>query len=706
MSKLIHLLVRICIFTQIAIRMKFFKSKSKPTVQEFIARYFSDNEEWRDNEDDLELIVQLIGFIRPSKPKKNLLVDISELIAFLKQHPLYSRNLSVYIKGILEEKKFNKILSDAAILQDVDFLFEVKKRIFAKFLPNQPQKETLEYVLNQVFYLDTDIIWVKKIPMEQLESVYDLLGFTSLYTTPEPISPLSELMISMTLITQRISGRAMETDVIKMVPEFDGYESPFTAFEKELLEIEERIKVGPMYSISPDDLSYKQLQVLHKQCEEFVEKAFGNSSKYGISLRVNQNLLRIRQQLERLKVLLPLLVTENKSDEKKNGIFLAIELIKFNCYKNNVRKFIAESTQLISYEITQHTAKTGEHYITEGRREYFRMFTTALGGGLIVGILCIIKLWLGRVETSYFGHAFLYSMNYSFGFIAIYILGFTLATKQPAMTASALVRALEEGKKKQGDKTEKYGAFAILFARVFRSQFIAFVGNVIMAFPVSLLGIWLIDYAFDYNMASEKWLKLITDISPIHSAAIFHAAIAGVFLFLSGIISGSVANRDKHGQVYFRIQEHPFLKRTIGKKRTMKFAKLYEKRWAGIISNFWFGVFMGSTAIIGLFLGLNLDIRHITFASGNLALSMYGSNYVMDNTMLFWGVFGIGIIGLVNFLVSFGLSLGLAFRSRDISIFELRFVTSSIWQHFKRKPMSFFLPTERKKKVIIEGPVE
>jgi site-specific recombinase len=446
------------------------------------------------------------------------------------------------------------------------------------------------------------------------------------------------------------------------------------------------------------------LLVLHKQCVEFVDKAFHNSSKYGISLRVNQNLLKIRQQLERLKFLISLLTVDKEKDKKNHGIILALRLIKFNCYKNNVRKFIAESTQLISYEITQHTAKTGEHYITESRNEYFKMFKTALGGGFIVGILCIIKVLLSKADTSFFGHAFLYSMNYAIGFIAIYLLGFTLATKQPAMTASALIKALEEGVLKKGKDTEKYKAFAILFARVFRSQFIAFVGNVIMAFPVSLLGIWLIDHFLHYNIAATKWESLLIDLSPIHSLAIFHAAIAGVFLFLSGIITGSVANRDKHNQVYFRITEHPFLKRNLGKTKTLKLAKLYEKRWAGIISNFWFGVFMGSTASIGLFLGLNLDIRHITFGSGNLALALYGANYEVSDAMLFWGIFGIGIIGLVNFMVSFSLSMGLAFRSRAISLFELRFVTVSIWNHFKSSPISFFFPTEKKgKSVVVEN---
>lgn len=684
--------------------MKFitFKSKPKFTAVSFIESQCATNKFSGQNGDDPEALVQLIRFIRPKKPKKAEKIDLKELLWYLKANSECADQLSVYIKSLLHHKKFNKFLSDAAILQDVDFLFEVRKRIYAKFLPNQPQKDRLDYILNQVFYLATDIVWINKIPEDQLSELFDLLQFGQLYSSAEQNSPLLEMLFAMNLIVQRISGRAMETDVIKMVPEFDDMESPFTAYEKELLQIEERIRVAAEHSIKSDDLSYRQLIVLHKQCEEFVEKAFGNSVKYGISLRVNQNLLKIRQQLERLKVLMPLLIVENEGDKKNNTIALAIQLIKYNCYKNNVRKFIAESTQLISYEITQHTAKTGEHYITENRQEYFRMLRTALGGGFIVGIMCVIKVMLGKIDTSYFGHAFIYSMNYAIGFIMIYLLGFTLATKQPAMTASALIRSLEEGMKKQGKSSEKYRAFAILFARVFRSQFIAFVGNVVMAFPVSLGGIWLIDYYFHYNIAAAKWHTLLTDLSPIHSLAILHAAIAGVFLFLSGIISGSIANRDKHNQVYFRIEEHPILKRTFGKEKTKKIAKTYEKRWAGIISNFWFGIFMGSTASIGLFLGLNLDIRHITFASGNLALALYGANYVVSNSMLFWGIFGIGVIGLVNFMVSFSLSLGLAFRSRDISLFELRFVAASIWKYFKFKPMSFFFPTENKEKSTVE----
>lgn len=676
--------------------MNVVKKNSKKSFEEICITYFNELQLWKQQEDSIDILVALINTVRPSKPKEVKTISIQNILHFFLENPTEKNSFISYIHQILHKKNFDSILTDAGILQETDFFYEVKKRIFAKILPYQAPKNALQYVLNQIFYLDSDPVWINKIPKHELETLFDVLKFNSIFDSIAENSPLYEVLQAMNLLSQRSSGKALESEVIKMVPEYNKLESPFAAFEKELFAIQKTIsqKENAFFSTS-SDINYKQLVVLYEQCNEFIVRAFQNSSKYGISLRVNQNLLRIKQQLKRLGVLLPMLIIDKPEEKKQKSIELALQLINYNCQKTNVRKLINESTQLLSYEITQHTAKTGENYITESKTEYFKMLYAALGGGLIVGFLCIFKLLLSKVETSDFGHAFFYSLNYSFGFIIIYLLGFTLATKQPAMTAAALITALEDGLKKTTiSADEKHKSFAKLFARLFRSQFIAFVGNIAMAFPVSLLGIWLIDLAFDYNIAEQKWNKLIVDLSPIESLAILHAAIAGFFLFLSGIISGSIANRDKHFEVKYRIEEHPWLKMTFGKASTKKLASWYDKNWPGIMSNFWFGIFLGSTASVGLFLGLNLDIRHITFASGNLALGLYGANYVVSNHMLFWGIFGIGIIGLINFIVSFSLSLGLAFRSRNIPLTELKPIFSSIKKRFFSKPMSFFFPTE------------
>ncbi len=126
---------------------------------------------------------------------------------------------------------------------------------------------------------------------------------------------------------------------------------------------------------------------------------------------------------------------------------------------------------------------------------------------------------------------------------------------------------------------------------------------------------------------------------------------------------------------------------------------MVRKKWAGIISNLWFGIFLGSTYSIGIFFGLDLDIRHITFASGNLALGIFGADFNITNHMLFWSITGIGIIGLVNFLVSFSLSLGVALRSRNIPFTELRLIAISVWIYFRKRPLEFFFPPKTNKEL-------
>ncbi|WLD23896.1 recombinase [Flavobacterium dauae] len=660
------------------------------SINEIFEKYIVDDQVV--SQDNLFFLYELVRYFRPKRPKTVANITLRPLLDHLIEFDKHRNILSNYLKNILSDRKFHLMVSDAGILQDSDFLYEVRKRISAKILPYQPQKDTLEYVLNQVFYKENDFIWINKIPLEELVELMEVLNGSDIYQFEKAESgALSEILFSMGLLTQRMSGRSMDTSILKMIPKYNHLESPFLGFENEFLEIENRLRKGEIQFVDSNDLNYKQLVILYNQCVELIKHAYKNSSVFGITLKVNQSLLRIRQQLDRIKILIDFLVVDKTQDRLTNTIKLSLKLIEYNCYKNNISKLIAESTQVVSYEITQYTAKTGEHYITETAKEYFSMFKASLGAGLVVGFLCIFKVLLSKVTTSDFGFAFLYSMNYAFGFIVIYLCGFALATKQPAMTAATIIKAIEEGRKNQS-ATEQHSAFATLFARLFRSQFIAFVGNVIMAFAVGLLLIWLIDTVTGINIADTKWPTMIKDSSPVHSLAIFHAGIAGVFLFLSGIISGNVSNKNKHNQVYYRIQENPVFKSTFGTYKTAKIASWLERKWSGIVSNFWFGVFMGSTHSIGIFLGLNLDIRHITFVSGNIALGAYGADFQLPAITWFWCFMGIFLVGFMNFIVSFGLSLSLALRSRNIPLIEIFSLQKSVWKHFKKRPLHFFFP--------------
>ncbi|MNJ83504.1 Site-specific recombinase [compost metagenome] len=672
--------------------MQLFRKTKKKELEELFEDFYHSADYTSDN---LEFLVDLVAYFRPQEIGKGRTVSIRPLIEYLEQNSVKRYAMTVYLRNLFQNRKFTSILTDSGIIRDAYFIREVRERLASKILPEQPEPDTLQFLLNQVFYKQKDIEWIQEISLEEVNDLVTLLELPTIYDGTESNFAITEVVNGISLLIQRISGRALEQDVLIMVPEYENVQSPFELFEKKLDVIVSKIIHEKDFSVSLIDPDYRDLVSLLQGCHDIINNAFNNSARFGISIRVNQSLLRIRQQLYRIEALLPLLAADTEQDKRENSIYLAIKLIKYNCKKNNIRRLMLDSTQTIAYEVTQHTAKTGEHYITHSKKEYYNMLLTAMGAGLVVGFLCVFKVLLGKFHVSDFGHALLYSLNYAFGFILIYLLGFTLATKQPAMTAAAIVKSIEAGMSGLVNEADRHRSFAILFAQLFRSQFIAFVGNVFVAFPVSLILIWLLQGMAGFNIVdSHKSQNLLTDINPIESMAIFHASIAGVFLFLSGIISGSISNKIKHKRIYNRIKEHPVLKISIGKENAARFAGWIERKWAGVASNFWFGVFMGSTASVGIFLGLNLDIRHITFVSGNLAIGLFGENFHTGWYPILMGIIGIGVIGFFNFIVSFSLSLWLALRSRDIPLSEVKYLFHSVWLYFRYKPLSFFFPVK------------
>lgn len=49
-----------------------------------------------------------------------------------------------------------------------------------------------------------------------------------------------------------------------------------------------------------DDEQYKQIEILNKQCRDFITKAYSNKEKYGISFKVHQQLMLMERLLDRL----------------------------------------------------------------------------------------------------------------------------------------------------------------------------------------------------------------------------------------------------------------------------------------------------------------------------------------------------------------------------------------------------------------------
>lgn len=653
--------------------MKFLRLNAA-NYKDILKKFFSFKNETR----ALDPLAELLESIKRA--------DFGDFINYLKLNPEITENLKYYVHNIFEGKPFNLSLTEANILSENAFFPELKKRLLNKILPPVERENTIWYLVDYVSLRPKkDLEYFKNISAEELDELFKLLGIAD-FVTKEKVK--RELIFSMNILSWRVTGMAMEVDVVRMAPEYRNLDNPFLALQNELEALADELRVNSELQLHAKDSQYKQIKIYIEQCLEFVNIAFKNSSKYGISGKINQSLIKIQQQTQRIQEILNILVIDNEEEKLTKSKKLVFNVLNYKSHKNNLSELVDDSTRLISHLITNHTAETGAHYITASRKDYLQMLWIASAGGIIIGACSILKILYSDLEASEFGHAAIYALNYAMCFVIIYLMGYTIATKQPAMTAATMAKVLADKKNAQKNNID----FAHFVSRLFRSQFIAFVGNVFVTFFSALLVVYALDVLFGYNYGADKADKLFTGINMFESKAILHASIAGVFLFISGIISGNVGNNAIFYQIPKRIAKNQFIKRVFGEKFATGLSKYYAKNWAGIASNFWFGVFLGVTGPIGIFLGIDIDIRHITFSTGYFAAALYGKGFSVDMYTVWISIVTIGLIGFFNFAVSFGLSMLLAFRSRKLNFGQVGEIFKAIFNYFLKNPFKFFLP--------------
>jgi site-specific recombinase len=562
---------------------------------------------------DIDLLVKLVYAVRPTKKqiKKNIYPSFDELIYWLNDDGELKTGLKSYLDRLIISNKLSYNLSDSNIIAGINFARELKNRISYKILPNLPAKDTIDHLLVNVFYKEIDGKWITALNDDKCKALMDILGYKGLYEYETDSPVIQEMLFAVSVLSHRITGFAFDREVLSMVPEYANLESPFAALQDEVDFFLQKVTKNEI-TRNRDEIHIKHLYVLVSQCRDFIKKAYVNKDKYGISFRVHQQLMLIERLLDRFVLVMDLLTVDKEKDSKTEFIRLIKTLINFNSGKSRVKEYINKSTQLMANVISKNIGKKGEKYITVNSSEYWGMFRSALGGGAIVAFAAISKLKLSEIDTSLIGSAFFYSMNYALAFIAIYLFHFTLATKQPAMTAANLASVIDTDLKENNG----FRNLSIQVARVFRSQFIAFIGNSIMAFAVAMLFVMSWDILYDISISQKKAVYLINDLNIFITPVLFHAGIAGFFLFLSGLIAGNVYNKTRYRRIPERIRSHPGLKIIMNYKLRNAIANFYEKHMGSISSNFWFGVFMGSVGVVGIILGLNLDIRHIAFAAG------------------------------------------------------------------------------------------
>ncbi|MDP3288888.1 MAG: site-specific recombinase [Methyloversatilis sp.] len=609
------------------------------------------------------------------------------LLRLLASRPDLAAALSHYLKTVLLARMHRTLYSESGVLANQGFFSGLISRVLGRMLPPAINDDFLRDLFSEVFDASDDGEWMVAIPREDWETLFERLDLDGEAFAAARRQCRHELFEAMRMASHRLAALGMEPALLRYMPALARHESPFLAQSDEVRELI-RLHAGGE-TPQPYDGHF---EVLLDQCSSYIDTIRRRSREAGVGVNLVFLLARIEQIADRLRLLRTLALPDEADDRpalRARAIDFFLRLVQQENRRNSLRDLFTGTTQLLARRVTEQASRSGEHYVTGTRSEFVAMFRAAAGAGVIIGTMAMIKILISKLGLPPVWEAVAYSLDYGLGFVLIHILHLTIATKQPAMTAATLAAALDG----QQSRDARLGVLVELAAQVSRTQWISIAGNVsigfIMALSIAMTAGQFIDW---HPVDPVKGAHLLHDLHPWQSLAILHAAIAGVFLFLSGLISGYYDNQSLYHRVPERLLRVKWLRSLLGEARLARFARYIELNLGALAGNFLFGCMLGSTPVIGTLLGLPLDIRHVAFASANLAYGLEALSFDVDWHAIAIGALGVVLIGLTNLTVSFSLAMRVALRSRGIQPDDTRGLSVKLARRFLTRPRDFFWP--------------
>lgn len=633
-------------------------------------------------------LIELVALLRPRRADDadSAATALRALAFQLGQRADHRQALRDYLMGVIGTRRMILLFSDGGILSNEGLWSALRNRLGAKLLPAEYRDEYMKDVVGKVFDRADDYRWVAGVPDTAWLDLWQALRFDEDAHADKARHSRLELAEAANVLSYRISAIGLEPELVRNHPAIERFESPFLMQNVELRRYLDQYKSALANSepLADDD---KHVRILLDQCEQIVAKLRKTVLRDGVSVSLTYLLVRLAQHVERLRLILDLLDPAQALMLPRRVVGTFKALVEAENRSTSVRDLFATNTDLLALQVTEHAGRTGEHYIAGNRAEWRQMAGSAAGAGFIVGFMAIIKILLAKLKLAPLIEAFAFSMNYSLGFMLVHVLHFTIATKQPAMTAARLAASME----RHGDHDALDG-LAEMVEAVLRTQFVAILGNVLVTIPTSLAIACITKYGMGVQWVyADKAQHLLHDLDPIRSLAVPHAAIAGVCLFLAGLISGYYDNAALYNRIPTRLLQLRLPRRVLGDARWERVCAYIENNLGALAGNFFFGIMLGSMGTVGFLLGLPIDIRHITFSSANLAYAAVALDFHLSWQTWAWSVAGIVLIGLTNLAVSFSLALMVALRARRTTFRKSRALLGKLGRRFLASPKRFFI---------------
>ncbi len=603
---------------------------------------------------------------------------LRHLLNVLGKHPEHAERVGALFARFLQELRAAGLFSDFGFGPRMSLSSEIADRLRLRLLPLTP--DTCELAeLFPLLFRDDDDAWIEAIDAATLQRLSAALRSTG---GGAPGGWRAQMLDAMTFLVSAVRAAGFSAPLRQRMSAAALASEPFRRLAAAAEQVRQDL-LEPQAAALHADVNL--LRALLDDCRRAGASIAEHLEEYGVSVDIVFEAEQLHERLHRIEQLLDCVLAPEPEPELQR---LAVSLVRTLHQRRRVRALLARHYALLARKMAERNAETGEHYIARSRTEYADMLRHAAGGGAVMSITTFAKFGIGALGLAAFWGGFWAGVNYSLSFVVIMLAHWTVATKQPAMTAPAMAHRL-------GDlgSDAKVEAFVDDVAHLLRTQAAGIFGNLALVGPLVLGAQLLAAWAFGAPPVGAAQAEYVLHSLTLLGPTALYAAFTGVLLFASSVIAGWVENWFVFHRLDSALAWNPGIVARLGAPRAARWAAWWRANISGVAANVSLGMMLGMVPVIVSFFGLPMEVRHVTLSTGQLAAAAGALGWpVLVSLGFWWCVAGIAATGLLNVGVSFWLAFKLAAKAGGVRAADRRRIGAALRRRLRERPTSFLWP--------------
>lgn len=601
----------------------------------------------------------------------------------LEARPELQQRVREWWQVLAETVDGTALLADFGFAPRMAFISEFNERLRQKLLPATPETTDSSELFSLAMPRAGDAAWIAALDADSLQRLAGLL------TTSSPVTSLTlwqhELLEAINYCASQIRATGFAAELRQRMSAPSREMQPFHDLPTDVESFRAAFAATPREPAALEAAAARLRERL-EACRQAATSVYPHLNEHGISVGLVFLLRQLRERVLRIRELMDCLISPAPQSSTAR---LVSRLAAMGQERRSLRALFAANSSLLAAKVTERSAEAGEHYITRTAAEYRQMLWKAAGGGAATAVTTFLKFALATVGLAAFWGGFWAGVMYAASFVFIQLMHWTLATKQPAMTAPAMAAKL-----KDLSEPSAVEEFVDEVANLVRSQVAAVIGNVGMVVPCVVFLSAAIGLASGAPMIGRDEARHVFEtLHLLNPLTLIFAAFTGVLLFTSSLIAGWTENWFVLHRLDSAMRYNPRITAVLGNERAARWADFMRRNISGFASNISLGMMLGLVPPVLDFFGVGLQARHVTLSSGQLAAAAaaFGPQ-VLRMSELWWCVAAIPLIGMLNLGVSFYFAFRLALRAHSVVGADRLRIRRAILARLRRRPASFFLP--------------